>query len=259
MKKIIILFFVVFMMAPLSWGEDLYSNPTKFKEFNPDGQKYQFARDYLSSLHYLYSNAQRDLKIKRTALDELEPEARTKLLRDNLNYHNVNLRVARNLLKKYQTSDNGLILKSVDLFIKACDEQIAINEKESRFLEGASSTEQKNLPAQAVDSRMKREQTRLGLERKESSKKFLRASILVSKLLISDKEDRFGELIYLGMTKNERQKLLDQLKSFPGDKFKGKLRQGQSFLEASVSTIRQVLEDSNWATIDRMKSVRNSN
>jgi hypothetical protein len=254
MKKIISILIVLICFLPSLVCADIYSNSEKFKEYNPDGQKYQFARDYLSSLNYLYANAQRDLKIRGRVLDSLKPEERAKVLKENLNLQNVNLRVARNLLKTYKTSNNGMILKVTDLFMKACNEQILINEKEVGFLNTVSSLQEQNLPAQAVVSRIKKEQIRLGLERKESLKQILRSSILVGKLLVSDKADRFGELIYLGITKEERKKLLDQLKAFPGDKFKGKLRGGQSYLEASVTTIRQVLEDQNWTTVDRIKS-----
>ena len=64
----------------------------------------------------------------------------------------------------------------------------------------------------------------------------------------SDKADKYGELVNLGITSKERQKLIDQLNKLSTQK---KLKSGQSFLEGSLSTIREILEDSSWGTLDR--------
>ena len=184
------------------------------------------------------------------SLLKLKKTDRLNTLRENLNNNNVNLRVARNLLKRYKTSSNGLIVKATDLFMKTCDEQIAVNDQEKDLLEGFFNHSQEKLPTKALEKNFLKDQRNLALQRKESSKEFLKASLLVSKLLVSNKEDRHGELIYLGLTNQERNNLIGQLNQFSGNKFKGKLRQGQSFLEGSITAIRQVLEDASWSSLD---------
>ena len=250
MRIFLIILCLLVGISSTAFADDLYTNPDKFKEFNPDGQKFQFARDYISSLSYLYANQQRDQKIRETSLEVKNKADRLKILKDNLSSQNVNLRVARNLLKRYKVSDNGLILKVVDLFTKVCDGLIEMNEKEKTLLDEIDQPQGEG-PSEAVASRFLREQKQLWLQRKETSKKLLKCSVLLTKLLVSQKEDRFGELVNLGITSSERKRLLEQIKSFSGEKFKGKLRQGQSFLEGSITSIRQVLEDPSWGTTEK--------
>ncbi len=251
MKRVFLTIGLLLLGSAQVQAKDMYSNPEKFRQFNPDGQKYQFARDYISSLKYLYANEQRDERLQATTLETFDKDKRSKMLQDNLNNQNVNLRVARNLLKRYQVSKNGLILKVVDLFVKSCDELIALNEKEKDLLDDIDAQENKPLPSQALASRFKRDQVHLALERKEASKKILKASVLLSKLLVSQKEDKHGEFVSLGITAQERKKLLEDLNSFSGEKYKGKMRQGQSALEGSVSAIRQILEDKSWGSLEK--------
>jgi len=87
------------------------------------------------------------------------------------------------------------------------------------------------------------------LQRKEADKNIIQASILLTKVLASDKNVN-GRGHLLAITAQQRQKLLDKLDSFGSDNLDWGLKTGQSTLEGSVAVIREVLEDSLWVSID---------
>jgi len=222
----------------------------KFKENNPDGKKYAFVKAYLMGLDYIRKNEQRNKRMSALAMDDLDDPDLVLEFVDNLVKENMNLRVAKNLIKKFETPDNGLILLCVDLFIKACEEQVDINKKEQNlfkdFYELHSTGKVKFDDKKAFINQF----LAFEAQRKDSLKMFLEASVLVSKILVSDQEDQFGNLKKLGITDAQRDKLLFRVDEFYGEGYEGSVRQGQSFLQASISVIREVLEDYRFNSLD---------
>jgi len=82
-------------------------------------------------------------------------------------------------------------------------------------------------------------------------KNLLKSSILVSRLLVSDKVNRYGEYAYLGVTDKQRKRLVEKLNEFDGKEYVGDLREGQSFLEGSIAVIRETLNDYNRLAVDK--------
>lgn len=247
MKKInIIAFLSILILSRYLYAEDI----EKFKAYNPDGQKYEFVRNYLTSLSYFKANDEKSENVVIKISSELDDADKVASLIENLVQENANLRAARNLLKKYKTSPNGLILKVTDLFAKVCDEQIDFNDREKNILKNLHDVLVK-ADIQNFDKRdFVRTQRWLASERKESLKKLLEASMLVKKVLVSNKPDAYGELTSLGITKEERKKLLSKMNDLFGKNYRGELQEGQSFIKGSILVIRGVLEDTTWGTID---------
>lgn len=251
--KPIILAGVFFMAGQpgLSYGaEQMLGNSRKFKEQNPDWNKYEFTRDYLTSLEYLKSNADRYEETRLFAAQQ-EEDKRLILLRDELIHNNVNLRVARNYLKKYHTQvNNGLMLKVADIFINVCDELIVFNNEERKLLEDFNAARLKGKVDDARLEAFTSDQQRIYAAKKESLKNLLQASLLVAKVLVSNKENYYGEFDRLGITQEQRYKLLEKINHFNEKQYKGDLRTGQSFVEGSVVAIREILENYNYETND---------
>jgi hypothetical protein len=233
-----------------SYATDSFDSNDKFSQFNPDGKKYEFVKTYLSSLSYLKLNADRAAKtldFSEAAMDEM---ALGRDIIKNIEQDSANLRVARNLLKKYAASDNRMIVKVVDLFVLMCEEQVQHNAVEQKLYLDLYDAKKKGRWHLFDKEKFARELKALVYHKKESSQKLLEASLLVSKILISSQADEYGEFIALGITAKERAKLLDKIKEFEGKGYKGKLRGGQTFLEGSVASIREVLEDESWDFLD---------
>lgn len=251
MKKIFIVVFVLIGTLTLRANADVvYKDVDKFRRYNPDGKKYEFVKDYLTGLHYLKLNLQRKNEFRKREKGGYQDSHYVKGYIDNLKMNNVNLRVARNLIRKYRTPENGLILQVQDFFTKACNEQIAINNDERKLFEKLYTAHLEGLFDDFDKEGFLKKQVPINSRRKESKKILLEASLLIGKVLVSDRMDRFGDLSFLGITQKQKENLLLKIDEFYGDGFEGELREGQTFLEASISAIREILEDRSFQLLD---------
>ena len=243
---------IVFLLSPpqLTLAGSYPNDASQLQKYNPDGEKYEFVKDYLTSLSYLKINAKRSTSAVAVGFEDLNSTDKIKVSIDILVQENANLRVARNFLKGYKNNpQNGLIIKVTDLFEAMCDEQIDFNKREinlyKQLYESLDKSSKSNKKLE-----YKNEELALAEERRESFKKLLEASMLVNKVLISDRVNEDGKMVLLGVTREERKKLLKKLDAFYEDEYKGNLRAGQSFLQGSVSVIRELLENSDGYALD---------
>jgi len=251
MKKIMIAAAVVLMLSPSLFADDISSRPAVFRKYNPDGRKYEFVKNYLAGLNYLKANEELDRKVASFNDGDVQNLQRVKVYKDGVFANTMNLRIAKSHLNKYRTPDNGLMLKTADLFMKACDELVLLNDREKSLLQSYEQA----LAADEMDSFDQGEfmgnLNHVVRLRKESYKKILEASVLAGKVLVGEKTDRYGDLVALGVTAKERDKLLSKIDEFyAGEEYEGEMRSGQSYLQASVAAIRQVLKDYRWDTTD---------
>ena len=242
--------FPLFFFIPFVSAKEGSFDEKKFYEYNPDGQKYQFVKDFLISLSYFKLNADRNENNAYDLPEGTRVKDRVDSLSKSLAKDNINLRIGRNFLKKYNTSDNGLILKAVQLFTKVCDEQAQLNNQEKTLLDRLLIENLKKGPPLYNLDNFYKDQSVLQSRRKESLKMLLEASFLVNRILISHKPDKFGEFVTLGITQAERTKLLNKLNELFGVKSDGGVKVGQTFLQASIEAIRVILEDKTWLTLD---------
>ncbi|HPN88579.1 MAG TPA: hypothetical protein PLH56_04495 [Candidatus Omnitrophota bacterium] len=249
MKKIFFLIVFTFLSILPAVASAEIDNPSEFKLHNPDGNKYEFVKNYLNSLNQLKDNAKRRQSAAAVSYDDFKDPRVVKTAIENLILDNTSLRVARNYILKYRVPENGLILKVVDLFTKSCDEQIAQNTQERELLEKYQGILLGDRMDEKFQGQFFEKMEALVLQRKESHKKMLEASVLAGKVLISAQTDKKGNFVYLGITKNEREKLLLKLDTFYERVYQGELREGQTFFQGSVATIREILEDKNLKTI----------
>jgi hypothetical protein len=250
MRNLILTLSFIFLSVSLVFANDT----VQFIQNNPDGGKYEFVRHYLQSLNYIFLNESR--KSKTDLLSGKREGEQSKLYLQELNRDNVNLRVARNILKKYFSSPNPLMVKIADLFYSVCGKQIDLNNEEIALIERGASPAKINpltiLKGEQASGLLPG-QEEIGLKRKESLKTLLEASMLINKVLISNQPDQDGELVVLGITEPERRQLLQRLNDFPVNQSVNQVEQGQSFLEASVASIRGILEDKSWGTIEDLQ------
>ena len=174
-----------------------YAAPNEFQKNNPDIKKYEFARSYITALGYL------------KAIDD-RWNKRVKLIKASINdlaEDNADLRIVKNYLVKYLDSPNALIRKTADMVIVSCEREIAVNDEEKILWEkwyDLKSAGQAT-PAKQIDFD-KAEHT-LALRRKDEDKGIVQASVLLTKVLMSDKNTNTrGHR--LAITSQQRQKLL---------------------------------------------------
>ncbi|MBF0479054.1 MAG: hypothetical protein HQL26_06190 [Candidatus Omnitrophica bacterium] len=228
---------------------DFTGDVNEFIKNNPDGQKFDFMSRYIETLGYLESNE----KLSKQFIDVnllTAPADKVKTYLDALVNANVNLRVSRNYLKRYGAVNNGLIRKVVQDFQLACDELITNNQGERLLVEkiyNAQMNHQKRSGMNTKEFSSRIEQ--LTEQRRGTSTKILQTSMWASKVLISNKVDKFGSLYMLGISADQRKELLEQLSKYKGKEYRGELRPGQSFLQASIAAIAAILEDESWGNL----------
>jgi len=228
---------------------DLIQDAQEFQKNNPDGNKYELVRVYLKALNYFYANTQRSQQAVPLDLNNLEDIKPTAVLLNNLVLDNVNIRIARNLVKKFLTPDNGLILKVADGFVNLCDQQILINDQERALLESLYELQKNNQLDNFKKDEFIEAFKNISQTRHDSLGGLLESSLIVKTILISNKPTAKGAFVTLGITANERKKLLKQLDEFQGENFRGELREGQTFLEGSIASLREILEDQSWGVL----------
>lgn len=224
------------------------NNVEAFQKYNPDGQKYAFTKAYIQSLLQLKKNQDRSERIFGAGAQLVEQQDFFEDQIKALVQDNAHLRVARNLLSRFLSSENKLILKITGLFVKVCDEQVAINNRERAYLQQIKTKTSKEGQKQQMAEALGEIQA-LARERRQALQGLLEASMYVKTLLISSQPNQYDEFVLLGVTEEQRDYLLDLLDAFEEDGFRGQLREGQSFLEGSVAVIRSVLEDDHWGTL----------
>ncbi len=249
-KKIQIVMLLVFFSSISIAHAIRIDDVDRFQENNPDGKKYEFVSSFVKSLEYLKSNDERNADLISYEYEDLELKERGGFLIKNLDLDNVNLRIARNMMKKNYDVNNGLMLKVSDIFVGVCNKLIEINAVEKSMLQEVQKAFRKNKLAQFDQERFILDLEQLRAQRKEASSKIIEASFIISKLLISPQTDDYGELIMLGVTDEQRSRLLDKMDVFYGDMYDGELREGQTSLEGSIVVIREILENYRWDSLD---------
>lgn len=220
----------------------VFAAVNEFKKNNPDIYKYEFGRSYISSLNYFYVINQRWTKNppkKRYKDDDF------KTIKGSIDYlvqDDADLRIAKNYMMKYLNAPNSLMRKVADTMIVACDRDIDLNNQEKKlWLDWLNKKSSGHADAKEEKIFIQAQQN-VELKRKESDKSIIKASILMTKVLLSqDNSNDKGHL--LAITQKQRYKLLDDLDAYGKDVLDWGLKSGQSTLEASIAVIREVLED----------------
>jgi len=237
-----------------SQTEVIINDPERFSLSNPDGKKYEFVKTYVMALEYLYHNENAKDRAPVIGADNIQDIGVITDEQDRLINVNVNLRIARNLLKRFEETNNALINKVVKIFSAYVNKQVELNNMERLLV---VTIREKLIEDTYDEGTLKwyfEELIDISKERKESSMRLLESSLIINKVLISHQFDQFGQPYKLGITQEERDSLISRLKIFEDPKFQGELRSGQTFLEASVSVIRQILEDTSWLALEYVSS-----
>ena len=227
---------------PLYAADDFVKN-------NPDLKKYEFARSYISALGYMKDiNDRWNINSPKKLFAHQKDKMILATIND-LALDSSDLRIIKSYLLKYLTSPNMLMRKVADIVVVAMSRDIMINSEEKILWEKWFDLNAAGQATRPKEIDFVKTQHNLELRRKEADKGIIQASVLMTKVLISDK-NKNGKGHYLAITAQQRQKLLDKLDAFGSETLDWGLKPGQHTLEGSVAVIREILEDSIWISID---------
>ena len=240
-------FLVVQCLATVSFAEN------EFKNNNPDGNKYEFTRSYISALSNLVHIDERWTKKDPK---KLFPGNDDRVIKASINYlatDNADLRIVKNYLAKYLISPNTFIRKVADIVVVACDNEIALNNQEKILWEKWGDLRAAGQGTRDKEKEFIKRQMEFSFKRKEIDKEIIQASIFMTKVLISAEKNKDTKGRVLAITTKEREKLIAKLDTFGSETTDWGLKPGQKTLQASVAVIREVLEDPLWIAIDENK------
>jgi hypothetical protein len=251
MKRIILItVFVLGFCAGQVYSDGAIDNPEVFAELNPDGIKYEFVKRYLMALEYLRKSED----LRESLTENLRADFSAETLRaraGQILQENANIRVARNLVERYQRGDNGFVLKAGKIFLNTCEALINLNNQERDVIMDliARAAGGEPIGGEAAGAYLAG-QNRFFQQRKTVSAGIVEASLYVSKLLLSGDLNVNGRIYRLGISIAERDKLIKQLDGFPYPPGVTELQPGQTFVEGGVAVIRRVLQDGSLGTLD---------
>jgi len=221
----------------------------QFTKNNPDGYKYEFARSYITALSYMKDI---DERWNKNTPKKLFAHDKLKMILATINdlaLDSSDLLIIKHYLLKYLTSPNMLMRKVADMVVVSISREIAINHEEKSLWEDWYDLNREAQATRPKEIEFVKSQYAFELRRKEADKDIIQATVLMTKVLMSDKnKNDKGHL--LAITAQQRQKLLDKLDTFGGDYLDWGLKPHQRTLESCVCVIREILEDSIWISID---------
>lgn len=217
-----------------------------FKKYNPDVNKYEFAKSYIMGLGYYSRVALRLAKEDSDLIEGVSVGKPLKLIQGfivNRTLDNTEIRIARNYLVKYNTSANGLIRQVTADAVAAYDQLLEISMRERELWQVLARVRKEVGSGDPKEADILRHQVSLAGQKKEAAKDLIRASLKLNVVFLSAELCDNEECKKLVLTRDERYKLLAKLDAFGKDTMDWGAKAGQTTLQACVASIREVLED----------------
>lgn len=247
--SILKVFLFVFLHLWLSSSNLLAADDHAFKRNNPDIMKYDFARSYITSFGYLETMDKR-LEQAQKAKSQNDEFGFIQWNLDRLAKDNMDIRIAKNYVGKYFNVPNSLMRKVIDTYAYSCDQLIGLNTKERALWNQMYIYNKRGEVTPEQDKEFVQEHGKIAASRKESMRGILESSVLLTKVLNSENVREKAVKKRLALSSRERDKLVRKLDTFAGDNLDWGMKPGQTYLQGSVATIREVLEDPTFPSAD---------
>jgi hypothetical protein len=244
-RSVVLVLFNVFLSSTLLYA----SQDNVFKQNNPDGMKYDFARSFIIGFGYLNSVDQRFEKSKEIKAKGNEM-AFIQWNLDRLAKDNMDLRIAKNYVTKYFNVPNRLMRKVIDSYAYACDGLIGLNLKERELWNQMHQVKKKGDVSAEQDQEFVKSQEKLADHRKVVMRSIVEVSVLMTKVLFSEDVQEKQVKKRLALTLKERDNLIRKLDTFAGDNLDWGIKPGQTYVHGAEATIREVLEDPTYLSAD---------
>ncbi len=234
---------VTVLLCALCLAIPLTASAQSFRENNPDGEKYVFARSFIAGLGY-YGKLDMRLKAEERAGNSYMRNIKVvKALVEARTLDNTELRVAKNYLVKYLDSRNLLIRKVAYNTIGAYQQHIIVSSSERRLWQSYQRFLEKGVPRKFDRESFARQMATLSEGRKAAAIAVLAAVVMFKAVLLSAQRCADEACHELALTAAEREKLVRKLDGFAGNNTDWGIKEGQATFEAAVAAIREILED----------------
>jgi hypothetical protein len=248
----IILAFLILVLPLPAFAATATSRPvqkTPFQEYNPDIDKFAFAKSFITSLSY-YGRLNLRLNKEKEVGDKFNKDTKVvKTFVNNRTLDNTELRIAKNYLPKYTESKNMLIRRVAYDTMVAYEQNIKVSYVERRLWDAYYRFKKIGRPRDLNENDFKTQMASLARDRKAAGMAVLESVMMFKKVLLSAKACQDETCRELALTQAERDKLLRKLDEFAGDNMAWGMKSGQGTFEAAIASLREVLEDSAYVSI----------
>lgn len=237
-----------------SHGEEL--NETSLQslhEKNSDIDKFEFAQAFIRSLAQVASMLSRlkgGLPENTQYIDEVEMNV---AFMKNLRRGNDNLTLAINFISPFKNSKNKLIGTAVDNIEAVYKRLIELNYASINQLEVLYGPEVQNHPEEFDQGKFMRQSSEIAAAQDQAMDLLMWASVLVTNIVVSEHPDKEGKMSILALTKDQREKLLEELSIAFDDKIKvgfSGASNNLSYFESSGAILYQTLALTGFKSID---------
>ena len=199
---------------------------------NESRYKFQFVSDYIRSLSRLKMIEKETRAFNRQHENDIQYRDATVIY---FRRANKELFEAREMISKYENSEDQLVKSAVEAVLLLYDNLSDIQLETVKMFEGLDNPEQFNIESFMVKS------NELQLRRDKFLKAFNDTAIIVTYVLVSWEPDESGKLSYLAISKNQRGSLIKQLGDTFGGEEESGIQDGQTYLNSCGAVLLKVL------------------
>lgn len=199
---------------------------------NESRYKFQFVSDYIRSLSRLKMIEKETRAFNRQHENDIQYRDATVIY---FRRANKELFEAREMISKYENSEDQLVKSAVEAVLLLYDNLSDIQLETVKMFEGLDNPEQFN-----IESFMEKS-NELQLRRDKFLKAFNDTAIIVTYVLVSWEPDESGRLSYLAISRNQRGSLIKQLGDTFGVEEGSEIQDGQTYLNSCGAVLLKVL------------------
>jgi hypothetical protein len=131
----------------------------------------------------------------------------------------------------------------------AYEQNITVSSAERRLWDAYYRFKKMGLPKNLNERDFKRQMESLAHDRKVAGIAVLETVMMFKAVMLSAKSCPDENCQDLALTQAERDKLLQKLDAFAGDKMAWGVKAGQGTFEAAIASVREILEDSAYVSV----------
>ncbi len=199
---------------------------------NESRYKFQFVSDYIRSLSRLKMIEKETRAFNRQHENDIQYRDATVIY---FRRANKELFEAREMISKYENSEDQLVKSAVEAVLLLYDNLSEIQLETVKMFEGLDNPEQFNMESFMEKS------NELQLRRDKFLKAFNDTAIIVTYVLVSWEPDESGRLSYLAISRNQRGSLIKQLGDTFGVEEGSEIQDGQTYLNSCGAVLLKVL------------------
>jgi hypothetical protein len=241
----------VFLIFPVHAFSDTDTTSEKLLQKNPDIDKYEFSKAFISSLGDVSSAVSRFKKGDEYAKDDVQ--STIALMKDTKRSSSDYARAA-DKVKEFVNSKNELIALMATSLANAYESHIKLNDESIALLEELYSPNAFNNPNKVDLGKFMSRQADFGAKHEEFMRLLMQTSMYLGQILVSPRVNSDGNLSTIGITRSQREDLIKELELHFDEKVKNGIKkdtQELNYFEASGAFLYEFLANSEMKTLDK--------